>query len=206
MMDEYFKSLGIINLGNTSRIRAWLDTVSLHLYKLNNFAARVETRTDLELNQLSPESEDILFSIRHGFNPGMLHWCFRGPALMQFFDDWNEVHNQITSLAGESRFNFPSIIYSNSHIFRHKDRRLAAVNVGLYHSDKSCNLYWEGRKLVAWHNIDDNEAIAMRVYETDHSVTQDDNKSGMMWPRAILTWDMMTPYEDIVSRFNSKKT
>jgi hypothetical protein len=198
-MNEYWMELTKIELGDTTRLFSWIDSLQKNVWKSGQWATRTEMKTDMDLNVLDEsDNRDILRSIRYSVNSAVPHWIFRGLGMKELFDDWDYVHKQVTDLVGPCDWNFPSIIYTTSHIHRHKDRRLAAVNIGLYNSDKSCNLYWEGRELVASHNTDDSVAYLLRIHDTDHSMIQDDSRGGMMWPRAVLTWDVSTLYQDLV--------
>lgn len=218
--DDYWLPLGKIELGDTTKIKSWLSTLKDNVWKLNQHPVRAVALTDLELNtvkekeplvlagvhaQSMPDAgEPAIYSIRYGLNSAVPHWIFRGPGLIPLFDDWAGIHKQVTDLVGPCDFDYPSLIYSYSHVFKHRDRRLAALNVGLFNSEKSTNVYWEGREILAWHNTDDSMAYLLRVHDTDHSLIQDDSVGGMMWPRAVLTWDVSTLYQDIVKGFKEK--
>lgn len=202
-MHEYWMPLGKIELGDTTKIINWLSSLKDNVWKLNQYAVRTEIKTDLELNDT--KDTDSIVSIRYSVNPAVPHWIFRGPGLIPLFDDWNKIHSQVTDIVGPCDWNFPSVIFTTSHIHRHRDRRLAAVNIGLFNSDKSCNMYWEGREVVAWHNTDDSMGYLLRIHDTDHSMIQDDNRGGMMWPRAVLTWDVSTLYQDLVPQILAKQ-
>ena len=204
MSNNYFIDLGYIELGNTDRLISWIKTIESNVHKMFQYAVRTEIKTDLNLDRIDQCSDVYLNSSRYGINFGMSHFMFRGPILKPLFDDWDSVFNQITSKVGPCDFDFPAIVYTPSHVFRHNEYRKAALNIGLYNSEDSCNLYWDGRKLVGWHNMNYSEAVLMRVTDTYHSMVQDDRYGGFTKPRAVLSFDVSTPFLELKEKYDKQ--
>ncbi len=189
-MMTYYKDLGTVNLGDTSRLYSFLNNVEQNLYKIITIPGRTPT---IISENLDPGA--FMSVIKYGPDNSP-QFIFEGHKLRTLFDDWVNIQKTFENLVGmHFCTDFPRIIYNPGHVWRHIDNRSGAVNVGLWQCDGATTCFWEGRQLVANFNMDIGQGYILNT-EKCHSVVMDDF-SHTIKPRAILTWDIIGKYADI---------
>lgn len=188
--NQYFKELGIIELGDMTLLYSFLNDIQLNLYKIKTIPARTPFILSRNLDAGSFTSV-----IRYGPVESS-QFIFESTKLKSLFPDWASLQKSYELLAGiPFCTDFPRILYTPGHTWRHTDQRSGAVNVGLWQCDTATTCFWEGRELVANFNMDIGQAYLLNT-EKCHSVVMDDF-SHTIQPRAILTWDIAGKYKDI---------
>ena len=189
-MNGLYKSLGVINLGDLTKVHQFLENTVKNLWKINDSLGYEEIHCDLNL-----ESGTDIIVMKYGKQP---FFTLKGPILSDLFDDWTVIQSSIESrLQGYKPLNnFPLISLCTSHIFRHRDvKRGASINMGLMNVSDSATLFWKDGKLIGSVQYEIGEGVLMRVKE-EHSVAINDSPS-FNKPRAILMWTLEEDYQDI---------
>lgn len=189
MPSTYYKRLGSVNLGDLSKINAFVDYISHNITKLNNYPVNTEIQTNMSLDVGTD-----LICMRYGKD--RFFYTIKGEVLTTMFDDWDKIQDWIESHVGNTLNKYPILSCSGDHIYKHIDvRRSASVNMGLYNSDDSTMCFWDNNKLVSHVQYKTGEAILASV-RNEHSVIVNDYMCDRKF-RAILMWTAEKNYNDI---------
>ena len=196
-MFDYYKKLKTLDLGDTTKVKEFLNTTVLpNIHNIFSIA------TD---NAYSFIATDWSFA-NSGFNVktktvqyNKNFFTTLSPYYAELFDDYKSIKEQVESIIGECNNTVPMFSICFDHVQRHVDvKRDSSVLIGIMNCNDAELCFWENGKLADHVCVNEGDMIIANIHK-QHSIILNDT-GNIKKPRVSLMYTPVSSYREIISK------